>query len=133
MPVLSATQSGSLQPPTIDGKPGSPEVGLVIPTRAPTVLPGPALTAPVADESGDIVPTGKLDGGSRLGAKLMKVALAPTRPPTMLLAPELTDPLADDESMVPRLSPARPPATLCAPVPATDPLAVESCIEPRLI
>src|SRR5262249_3986099 len=133
MPVLSATQSGSSQPATIDGKPGTPVVGLFNPTCGPTTLPGPPLAAPVASEADDIVPTGNVDCGSWPGENLMNVALAPTKPPTMLLAPAVTVPLEEDGSMVPRFMPAKPPATLCEPVPVTDPLAVESWIRPRLM
>src|SRR5215470_1610320 len=134
MPVLSATQSGSSQPATIDGKPGKPVVGLFNPTCGPTTLPGPPLAAPVASESGDIVPTGKVDCGSWPGAKLMKVALAPTKPPTMLLAPAVTVPLEEDGSMVPRFIAANPPAMTCvAEGLTTDPVADESWIKPRLM
>src|SRR5215470_2341799 len=131
MPVLSATQSGSSQPATIDGKPGKPVVGLFNPTCGPTTLPGPPLAAPVASESGDIVPTGKVDCGSWPGAKLMKVALAPTKPPTMLLAPAVTVPLEEDGSMVPRFIAANPPGKL-SEVPVTAPDALEEKIPPAV-
>ena len=84
-------------------------VGVVVPICGSTVLSAPPLTAPLATESVDIVPTGKVDPGISPGAMLMRLALVPAKPPTKLLAPPVTAPAEVDGSMKPKLAPTKPP------------------------
>ena len=83
------------------------------------MLPVPPLAEPVATESDEIVPIGKLDPCSCPAEKLLNAPLPPTRPPTTLLGPEVT--LPDDVvgSISPKFRPATPPAKFCEPVPVT--------------
>jgi hypothetical protein len=106
-PVLTNTQVGSPQPWTIDGNAGGldAEDGLLSAMNGSTVLPGPPLAVPLAEEL-VMVPTGKLEPGTESAGKLTNWALAPAKPPTALLVAPVALPEAVEESCC-RNSPRR--------------------------
>src|SRR6267378_1154637 len=128
--AISAWQNASLhpeaRPPGRMGAVTGPEFE---PTRPPTLLPSPPVTAPVADEL-VIVPAGKLvkPGIVTPLKSPTSLTLAPASPPTALEPPALTSPAACDWSILPALAPTRPPMTFEDPLPVT--LAVLSVCDP---
>jgi hypothetical protein len=117
---------GSPQPWTIDGNAGGldAEDGLSRAMNGLTVLPGPPLAVPLAEEL-VMVPTGKLEPGIEPGVKLTNWALAPAKPPTALLVAPVALPEAVEESMLPKFAPTKPPMMSLLPVPVTEPAAVD--------
>jgi hypothetical protein len=103
----------SLQPATIDGNAGGfdAELGSLSAMKGSTVLPGPPVAVPVAEEL-VIVPTGKLELGIDPAGKLTNVALAPAKPPTALLVAPVALPADEDASMLPKFAPTKPPMML---------------------
>ena len=133
-PVFTNTQVGSVQPATIDGNAGGfdDEFGLLSAMNGLTVLPGPPLALPLAEEL-VMVPTGKLEPGIEPGWKLTNCALQPAKPPTALSVPLVALPDAVEQSMLPKLAPTKPPTMLLLPLPVTLPLALDCSIKPRLV
>src|SRR5262245_61512195 len=130
-PVLTNTQVGSPQTAMIDGNAGGldAEVGLLSAMNGSTVLPGPPLAVPLADEL-VMVPTGKLEPGTESAGKLTNWALAPAKPPTALWVAPVALPEAVEESMMPKFAPTKPPMMSLLPVPVTEPDALEDAIVP---
>ena len=95
-----------------------------------TVLPGPPVAAPVAEEL-VMRADGKLEPGIDPAAKLMKRALVPAKPPTALSAPPVALPADEEPSMLPKLAPTKPPTMSRLPVPVTDAAPSSAAIVPR--